>query len=419
MSHARGADQPPDLSEAVLGYRIWQLGIKGTLGAIVAGSIWKPGPNKAVCCPSFAPSSRPVHRSPNPGCICGFNAYASLVRELRPYGGTVLGAIAAWGEVDVYQTGFRAEYAQVVALALPATRRHVPASHRERLALAAQRYSVALVPRERLEVEASQHASPIPPSLLPSARRQPTPKVALAPASKQRGPQSGRSSAPTGAPRIATWDDARGRAIWVRRHVAVRCRKDAVELGPAPGAAALLGPDPRVWSLAVGARVEAGDVVATIEAAYPGRRIHVLSPIGGTVKALNASFAVGLLDGDRSVSAAPWLVDLRPDASAPLEDSPLLWGRPGVELYRQGVIRQSDASVFAELAAPLGYAPGALRSLAQTPQRVAHRIPLAAHQRERTSLPPEKGRRAAIMVEHLRPLLYAVGGSGQDDLLAA
>ena len=39
--------------------------------------------------------------------------------------------------------------------------------------------------------------------------------------------------------------------------------------------------------------------------------------------------------------------------------------------------------------------------------------------RERTSLPPEKGRRAAIMVEHLRPLLHAVGGVGQNDLQLA
>jgi hypothetical protein len=412
VSGASPADQPPDLSAAILGFRIWSLGVKGTLGAIAAGSIWNHGVNEAVCCPSVAPSKRPKHSSPHPGCVCGFNAFAELGPKLRAHQGSVLGAIAAWGDIDVYRAGFRAQYARVVALALPPGRR-VPAGERERLELAAERYSVPLLAAKDLEAEGLRHASPVPPTLLPAT------SAGRAPRATSPAPLPGRSSAPTGRPRIATWDDARGNALWVRGHVALRCRADVVELAPAPGAAALLGADPPVRTPGIGERVEAGGVVAAIDTAYPGRRLHLLTPIGGTISALNPGFAAGLLDGDRGVSSSPWLVGLRPDVAAPLDDAPLLWGRPGAELYRLGVMGLSDADVLAELAMPAGRSLDDLRPLPQAPSGAGSRLPLADHQRLRTSLTPERGRRAAIMVGQLRPLLHAVGGAGPDDLLVA
>lgn len=416
MSGEGGEDESPDLTEAVLGFRIWSLGVKGTLGAIAAGSIWSPGVNRAICCPSAVPAKRPAHRSPHPGCVCGFNAFAELNTQLRVQAGIALGAIAAWGEIDVYQTGFRAEYAQVVTLALPPQSSSTRGIDIERVELAAVRYDVPLVPRGELVAEACRHASPVAPSVLPTAAPAPTRTSRAASGS----PRSSLAPVTRGRARIATWDDARGHGIWVRRHVAARCHKNAVDLGPAPAATALLAPDPEVSTLPLGTRVEAGDVVATIGAAYPGRSIHLLSPLSGTVSGLNPGFAADLLEGDVAVSGAPRLLTLTPDAGAPLDDAPLLWDRPAVELYRQGVLGRSDASVFVELGPPPGFDQGALRPLEQSRSPTSTgRLPLHPHQRFRTSLSPEKGRRAAITVEHLRPLLHASGVAGGDDLLLA
>ena len=120
MSDRGGGEQPPDLTEAVLGFRVWSVAIDGRLGAVVAGSFWTPGINEAVCDPAVAPSRR-RHVAPQPGCNCGFNAYFALRKEIRRHHGSLaLGAIAAWGAMDVYADGFRAQYAQVIALARPA-----------------------------------------------------------------------------------------------------------------------------------------------------------------------------------------------------------------------------------------------------------------------------------------------------------
>ncbi len=201
----------------------------------------------------------------------------------------------------------------------------------------------------------------------------------------------------------------------MRRHAAINALDGSVRIGLAPGAAAVADPDPEVLVAPPGSRVEAGDAIASVTAAYPGERIHLLTPVGGKVRRHNGAFAAALRDGDRAVSSAPWLVELEPDDS-PLEDAPLLWGRPGVELYRRGVSRQSDAAVLAELVAPPGFDPTAF-----IPLPAAHTVtsppPLAPHQRSTTSLSPGEGRRAAIMVEHLRPLLQACGEDGT--LLAA
>lgn len=399
--------RPPDVTDAVLGFRIWSLRLNGRLGAIVAGSIWEPGVNEAACNPGARIGSRQRHRAPYPGCGCGFNAYFSPKGRLSPGSNEVLGAIAAWGEMDVYATGFRAQYAQVIALAQPTGGRGAKAST-ERLHLAAEQYGVPLVPVAELQAEALRHASPLSPVMLPTE-----------PPRKRRG----RSASTPAAPQppalrpvatVATWQIARGHAIWVRRHVTTNALATGVELGLAPGAAAVADPDPDVRVAPLGARVEAGDCVASVAAAYPDRRVHLCTPVAGRVRGHNARFAAQLLDGDRAISSAPWVIEVEPDPS-PLEDAPLLWGRPGVEIYRRSVARQSDADVLAELAAPLGFddsefisiAPGSTRGLPS----------LAAHQRRRTSRKPEDGRRAAIMVEHLRPLLQACGEEGT--LLAA
>lgn len=397
----------PDLTAAVLGFRAWTLRVDGGLGALVAGSVWRPGPNEAICSPAMTPSLRPRHRSPHSGCNCGFNAYFGLHPDLFGDQDTVVGAIAAWGEIDVYADGFRSQFAQVIALALADLGPQSIGPERRRLAAA--RYGVALVPITDLRAEALRHAAPLSPGLLPKPG---VPSPAPAPARKP----SRRRPAPATPPRpnvaVASWKLARGRSIWIRRHLAIKAGDGELELGPAPGAAALADPASEALVAPAGTRVAAGDCIARLAAAYPGELIHLRTPVGGRIGEHNPDFAEQLRDGDRAVSAAPWLLRLEPD-DEPLEDAPLLWGRPGVELYRRGVARQSDADVLAELGPPAGFDPAAL----EAPAPASPTPLLASHQRATTSVAPAQGRRAAIMVEHLRPLLAACGGTGT--LLAA
>jgi hypothetical protein len=78
-----------------------------------------------------------------------------------------VGAIAAWGEIEVYAAGFRAEYASIIALAhQPSGPPNPPARLRE----AARRYGVRLVQLADLEAEAREFALPLPDKLLPKRR---------------------------------------------------------------------------------------------------------------------------------------------------------------------------------------------------------------------------------------------------------
>lgn len=417
MSGPGGDERTPDLTAAVLGFRIWNVAADGRLGAVVAGTFWKPGRNEAVCSP-FLAESRRSHAAPHPGCNCGFNAYLSHSPKLKTDTTTALGTIGAWGELDVYADGFRAQYAQVLALALPPDG---PGSTgaRERLERAAEMYGVPLVAVENLRAESLRHASPVDESLKPDPdadsapappRWRPPKRTAPQPAANQ--PSAGQPLRPVVS--VASWKRARGHAIWVRRHATVNASATGVEIGLAPGAAAVADPAPEVEVAAIGARVEAGDCVATVTSAYPAHVIYLCTPVGGTVRGHNTAFRSDLRDGDRAISSAPWLVELDPDDS-PLEDAPLLWGRPGVELYRRGVAKQSDADVLTEVRISPAFPRDDFVRLASSGPAAAPI--LAPHQRTTTTLSPDRGRRAAIMVEHLRPLLQACGEEGS--LLAA
>jgi len=74
-----------------------------------------------------------------------------------------VGAIAAWGEIEVYAAGFRAEYAAVIALVQPSRSTGPPA----RLRAAARRYRVRLVSPADIEAEAREFALPLPDEVLP------------------------------------------------------------------------------------------------------------------------------------------------------------------------------------------------------------------------------------------------------------
>jgi hypothetical protein len=151
----------PDFASAVAGYRAWQLGPGGVLFplALPAAPPWEPAANRARC---FA--GHDAHAAPATHCTCGLHALHDPDDGRLKLGHPAVGAIAAWGEIEVYAGGFRAEYASVIALAHEPSRSTGPPA---RLREAARRYGVRLVSLAELEAEASEFALPLPDDVLP------------------------------------------------------------------------------------------------------------------------------------------------------------------------------------------------------------------------------------------------------------
>jgi hypothetical protein len=162
----------PDFASAVAGYRAWQLGAGGVLFplALPAAPPWEPAVNRARC---FAGRGHDRHEAPTTHCTCGLHALHDPDDGRLKLGHPAVGAIAAWGEIEVYAAGFRAEYASVIALAHEPSRSTGPPA---RLREAARRYGVRLVSLADLEAEASEFALPLPDEVLP--KRQAGPSLA-------------------------------------------------------------------------------------------------------------------------------------------------------------------------------------------------------------------------------------------------
>ena len=147
----------PDFFEPLIGYRAWHLNKLGELvpWSLSGAGAWLPGVNTAVC------HAAKSHHPPAADCMCGLYALASA-RDRRLHGcdDQIVGAVAAWGDIELHRTGFRAEHAAVVALAEP-----VDCDY-ERALRAAARYEVPLVPRNELEFTARAFGQPVDPGIL-------------------------------------------------------------------------------------------------------------------------------------------------------------------------------------------------------------------------------------------------------------
>lgn len=143
----------PDLTEPLVGYRAWRVGDDGSLvpwSAVAAGA-WVPGVNTARCLVTRNVSS---HVAPMRRCSCGLYALANPRDRRLHADGQAVGAIVAWGDIELHATGFRAEKATIVALGLPT--RCSPA-HRDRLRRASERYGVPLVAMSALPAAAGEY----------------------------------------------------------------------------------------------------------------------------------------------------------------------------------------------------------------------------------------------------------------------
>jgi hypothetical protein len=111
------------------GLRQWTVSRGTRLGSLAQDGSWAKGPKptKASCAAGRG------HRAPAGPCGCGLYAlhptvaqcqssFSKAVRAARADGTSadVFGLVAAWGEVELHESGFRAEYARPHALLLPA-----------------------------------------------------------------------------------------------------------------------------------------------------------------------------------------------------------------------------------------------------------------------------------------------------------
>jgi hypothetical protein len=145
----------PVYSQAALGFRAWRVLADGLGPANSGRPMWRPGINYAYC---------PEHSSVNAACQCGLYAFheqeqAEAVSAALP-GLSVIGTLAARGQLQVHHDGFRADEAVITALALPPGVRSKTAQlHAKRMA---DHYQVPLVSADQLADCGRRFASAVP-----------------------------------------------------------------------------------------------------------------------------------------------------------------------------------------------------------------------------------------------------------------
>jgi glycine cleavage system H lipoate-binding protein len=321
----------PDFLQAVVGYRAWHVEPDGRLRPWTFTSLaWTAGANEAVC-------ARDVrHQPPVTDCMCGLYALTDPAdRRLDFRADQAVGAIAAWGDMEVHRSGFRAQHACIVALALPDRADH---DQRTALELAAERYGVALVAPEQLSAEALRHGAPLPDDLWG-----PEP---VWPAASPPGADRGRALAAAPAVDPAAFGTG-ARGIALDAHLWVETALGAVVVGLTEALARDLGAGLRLTLPEPGAALEAGDRAATVAAM--GATFGVWAPVGGSVLAVNPKL---LDDPDllaRDPEGAGWLLRLAPrdwerDASA------VTWGAAASRHYAAVVARDAErGDAFADV----------------------------------------------------------------------
>ena len=158
-----------DVIEPVVGYREWVLVGEDILSPL-ARTPWEAGPMQAECLPScrgarglWRTASAHPGPAPDPGCVCGIYALFTPHRAAgRERLALIRGAVVLWGRIELHQRGMRAEFARIVTLALPNSRKPAEAVLR-----VAERLDVEAVRVKDLELAALAHGRPLEPSLIP------------------------------------------------------------------------------------------------------------------------------------------------------------------------------------------------------------------------------------------------------------
>ena len=160
----------PDVTQPLVGYREWVL-VGDELLSPLARIPWDGEPMQAECLPScrgarglWREASEHEGPAPDPGCACGIYALFTPPRKSgRDRLALVRGAVVLWGRIELHHRGMRAEFAQLVALAVPSSRRSAKAVRDH-----AKRLGVQAVRANDLQPAALTHGRPLEPSLIPT-----------------------------------------------------------------------------------------------------------------------------------------------------------------------------------------------------------------------------------------------------------
>ena len=160
----------PEETRPVVGYREWVL-VADEILSPLARTPWTAGPMQAECLPScrgalglWRTASAHPGPAPDPNCACGIYALFTP----RRLGGRerltlVRGAVVVWGRIELHQRGMRGEFARIVTLALPASRRHA-----EAVAQVAERLDVEAVRDRDMSMAVLAYGEPLEPTLIPT-----------------------------------------------------------------------------------------------------------------------------------------------------------------------------------------------------------------------------------------------------------
>lgn len=293
----------PDVAEPLIGYRAWHVEGGRLLPATqTQAGPWKRGVNSARCVTWRASrgGGKMAHQPPAAGCTCGLYALRSPRSGQLRRAGLPYGAIAAWGDVEVHHSGFRAQHACVVALALSPS---LPASTRREIERAADFYGVPALAPGLLEMEACQHGRPLSDELASGTTPQ-----------RPRRPRPSRNGVSGG-----TFHAGRA-AFWPERHVFAQPDGSHVVAGPTPALWARAQPRVAVRVAPPGRYVARGATLAQI----PTRdgMLSVSAPLSGQVVQVNLSALVAASSSGPRLAVSPgWAVRLRPaDWASEVED---------------------------------------------------------------------------------------------------
>jgi hypothetical protein len=169
MRHA-GEFVALDRARPIIGYREW-MQVGDEILSPLAGTAWEAGPMQAECVPKcraaqglWREASAHSGPAPDPACVCGIYALFAPGRTRgRERLALVRGAVVLWGRIELHQRGMRAEFARVVTIALPSSRKRVGAVER-----VAGLLGVEAVPAKDLSKAALAYGEPLEPTLIPT-----------------------------------------------------------------------------------------------------------------------------------------------------------------------------------------------------------------------------------------------------------
>ena len=153
----------------IIGYREWVL-ITDEILSPLARTPWGAGPMRAECLPDcrraqglWRTASTHLEPAPAHGCVCGIYAlFTPQQSRGRERLAVVRGAVVLWGRIELHQRGMRAEFARIVALALPSSRSRAAA-----VARVAELLDVEAVPARALPLAARAYGDPLDPTVIP------------------------------------------------------------------------------------------------------------------------------------------------------------------------------------------------------------------------------------------------------------